>query len=295
MPSGDNLAVVDQVNDLIAGEQPAPVDDEPKREGEAETVEQQPLPEADPGVAAEADQPEGDTPDDEQPEGDAGDEDKPVTFKELAESMGVEPKELYGVEFPLGNGESVTLGDMKDAYKAHQTLVAEREDYEAKKLQSEQEMMVANRQLQQLMTLGVKSGTVTQELLETANAVHQETMRRENALLTRAIPEWQDPQVRSADWQAMVDHVEGYGKSEAWLKSIGDHVSLKILHDAVKYQNRVKAAANGQRKQPTRQVKAKSAKPHSTESLRAKLDAVKATNNVDQQAIATQQLIEGTF
>lgn len=295
MPSGDNLAAVDQVNSLLTGESPQTVvDDEPKREDETETIETESIEAEEQPVADDSPDGEDET-DEDAPETDESEEQQPVTLKELAEALEVDTKELYGVEFPMGGGETATLGELKDAYKAHQQLIAEREDYEEKKLASEQEMMIANRQMQQLMTMGVQNKTFTPEMLDLANKIHQETMRRENKLLLIGIPEWQNETTRSKEYDAMIEHIAPYDLSEADLKAVGNHKWMKVLNDAVRYRNRVKEAANGGRKKPTRQVKAKSAAPHSSKMLREKIDAVHASQNLDKQATAANQILEGKF
>ena len=159
----------------------------------------------------------------EQPEG--------FSLKDLSETLDVDVAELYGVSVPISKDENATLGELKDAFKKYGKLKGEREEYDLHRTRTENELMVARRQAEQLMNMGIDQGLITPEVIKQIEDSNRVTTARENRALLSVIPSWQDKGVRQVDFEGMVEMMSGYGFSENEILNIPDHRIVKFLYD----------------------------------------------------------------
>jgi hypothetical protein len=173
---------------------------------------------------------------------DADENDKPVTLKELAESMEIETKDLYDVEITVGKDETATLGELKDGYRELEKLRGDHEQFETRKTTQENEVMVAKRQIEQLIDIGVRTNSLHPEILTRLESIHGENVGRERRAVLSAIPEWSNDIERSKDFEQMHELLSGYGFSRSEVDGVLDHRLLKFTRDMAKRENQIKHA-----------------------------------------------------
>ncbi len=114
-----------------------------------------------------------------------------MTVKELATQLGTSPKKLYeSLEIGLGDGETITLSEMKSQFKQQSTATRELVEREQTLSQRETQTL-ANLQLLQSVQDDLKgklSPQVIQQLQERTEAKE----RSEQQLLFNAVPELRD-------------------------------------------------------------------------------------------------------
>ena len=162
----------------------------------------------------------------------------PTTIAEAAEALGMEPKDLYKMELTTGDGETVTIGDLKDAYQNRQA--AERETAERAAALDERETAIF--QEHRLLTeLGqdlekALSPEKRQKLVQNLEARDA----RERQLLLDAMPELKDKakfdQFRSDVVEALGKY--GYDPHEI---VVTDHRHLLIVRDLIRAHRRIKS------------------------------------------------------
>jgi len=168
-----------------------------------------------------------------------GEQGRPETFEEAAKMLGFKPKELYDLPVNTGDGETVTVGELKDAYQVRKPIEqAARENVERAVQLDERESVLTDKQ------------TVWDELGDELNKVlppqaqkkmfdHMvERLQHEDKLLKRAIPELQDPQTFKAFIGDVRDALGKYGYAEHEL-SIRDHRQLVIMRDFMRMKKRL--------------------------------------------------------
>ena len=167
----------------------------------------------------------------------------PKTINALAERLGVDVKDLFDIEFALGNqaggdGESRTLGQLKDLAVEHDSLEVDRLRFEETKTKREAEFVRANAELQDLVNMLPKNA-VSPELLQVVANKRAAIVEREKGLTLTAIPEWNDSDTETTDRTAMREHLGGYGFSQGYLESVTDHKTLKYIRDNMQRQQRI--------------------------------------------------------
>lgn len=190
--------------------------------------------------------PKDDKPDEDADKGETvdtvGDDDQPVTLKELSENLEVDVKELYDVAIPLGGGESISLGELKDGHKKAADLLSNQAEWETNKTHKENELMIARREVEQLVTLGNQHGLITPKLLERLEDIHVANMTREHKSLIRAIPSWADPVIRKAEFEQVVSIMSEWGFSENEVLNRPDHREVKFMYDMTQRILKVRGA-----------------------------------------------------
>lgn len=169
-----------------------------------------------------------------------------VSLKDLADTLDVDAKDLYDVQIPIGADKVATLGDLKDSFKKFEVMQKGQADFEDNKTRSENEMMIARRQIESLVQLGAKSGALTPELVDMVDKQHLETVNRERNALYNVIPEWKDNTTRQTDLDAIVNVMSSYGFSRNDVESVLDHRLLKFVHDMTKRTNMISDARKKQ-------------------------------------------------
>ncbi len=231
-------------------------------------VDRQPDPEQE--QAADADQPET--------------EDEEVSLKDLAEMLDVDVKDIYGVKLPLGNGETVSLGQYKDTYKRLQKYEADEEAFQENRRNQENQILVARQQAESLIDMLVSQGAMTPKNLEALENMQRSQLQRESKAIQAVIPSWTDPETRQRDYDAFAELGAEYGFSDVEIRAIGDHRILKMLYDFSAARRHAKKQ-NG--KTPPKQIGGQSKQPKKVSTLaQRKRDARKHGGAVKQQLIA---------
>ena len=174
-------------------------------------------------------------PEDENPE----DEDQALDAKSMAEKLGISIEDLYQIEFNYADGESLTLGQLKDAGDR-----ARGADDEAEKLSQDRERldndnMKARAEIQNIVSL-LPVEAIDPRLIQQAQNQHAELVRSERINVISAIPGWKDPAVEVEDRAAMMDILGGYGFKRVEADNMLDHRLIKLIYDHTRLRAKLK-------------------------------------------------------
>jgi hypothetical protein len=114
------------------------------------------------------------------------------------------------------------------------TYLIEREDFRA----NQDRIVALEREQQQVQHVQQQE----------AQGLQSQALVRADAYLLEHIPQWKDPEVRKADSAVIRTGALSYGYSEAELENLQDPRAVRVLRDAIRYQNGVKelkARGNG--------------------------------------------------
>lgn len=166
---------------------------------------------------------------------------KPKAFDDVAERLGVDVKDLYGVELTTGKGKKVTLGSLKD-------LADKSEDFEVRETQfaervakQEAEWTRAQTEFAELMSL-VDPKAIKPELRDKVRQKVDADVKRERELVLKTIPEWQDQTVREAELGAMVEFLKDFGIHESFLSATMNHKLFRLVRYATLQKQRIARA-----------------------------------------------------
>lgn len=221
--------------------------------------------------------------------GDADAEAKPVTLKELAENLEVDPADLYDVEIAIGKDETATLGALKDSYKEFKSLKANEEANALKRLSEENEHLIAKKQIDNIVEVAFKTGMLTPELKQTLEAYNTEKVAKERRYVLAAIPEWSDEIQRNADFDNMVEHMQEYGFSESEIRGEIDHRKLKFMRDVMR-RDQLAKKFHKETKVPA-QIRGGTQATKKATPLRAKIEAAKTSRNQSLKVATVSELL----
>lgn len=161
---------------------------------------------------------------------------KPKTMAEAAERLGIEAKDLYKLSITTGDGDTVSIGDLKDAHQNR--LAAEQETAKREVALDQRETAITadqriwaemGDQLAQILTPQVR-----QQLAERMS----ERESAERRKLLQALPEMQDEAKFDQFRSDVVDTLGKYGYKPHEIV-VGDHRQLIVLRDLIRLQHRV--------------------------------------------------------
>ena len=182
-----------------------------------------------PEVDSSQSQPDGDLKTSEA-EAEPGESQETLTVKSLAEKLGIDAKELYqSVSIDLGEGQTLTLGELKDRGKdllQTEALLANA---------SEQQLEIENELLVKRQQLNVEAQRLGVEFTPEQSAEHRRTIEAyQDDQVKKALqimPDWQDKATREADLTRIDKITRQYGFSEAEQSTILDARLLKVFRD----------------------------------------------------------------
>jgi hypothetical protein len=173
----------------------------------------------------------------------------PKGLADLAERLGVKPDAVYQVEVPIAEGESLSIGKLKDAYQEHGKLTERELRFEETRLQREGELLRASQELRDLVAM-LPTESLKPEVMQKIRERQAVTLRRERELTLEAIPEWRDEAARVDEIAGMVEHLKGYGFPANYLEHVADHRTLRYIRENWRREQRVKRALDGVQKAP---------------------------------------------
>lgn len=175
------------------------------------------------------------------PEAASDAEQAPTTVKELAEKLGVRPAELYNMlKIDTGDGESMTLSEMKDRAKDLKQSDKLLADSAEKQLSAENEILRRNRELQ-LVAQKIGRNPTEAERAE-ATATFNQYAKEQKAMTLDVIGDWADPAVQRVELKLIGETLTEYGFRPSEIEAILDHRQVKLLRDYTKLRQRLKDA-----------------------------------------------------
>ena len=170
--------------------------------------------------------------------------DESFNAKQLAEKLGITPRQLYaGLKLKMGETE-MSLSEIKD--RAKDMLVSDERLVSADKhkLDSENDLM----RKQQALAMAVQESGVqlSPQMLQRAQAANAEYGRNQAEAALTAIPEWTDPAVQNADYELIRGLQNEYGFSSAEAENMRDHRMVKLFRDFSQQNKRLSDATESE-------------------------------------------------
>lgn len=173
-----------------------------------------------------------------------------MTVKELAEKLQVPAKDLYtNLKVDLGDGRTVTLGELKDQGKNLAQLQAKATE---KKLKAESDLLQKSMALEEAtQALG---RPLTQQDIDRAEHKRQLHSQAQAALLAEIVPEFADPVERDKGYQLIGATLQDYAFSEAQIPYITDARLRKMAYDLGTLRKQLENVASTEVKKTQKQT-----------------------------------------
>lgn len=185
-----------------------------------------------------SDAPDGVETDSEEAAPAADEEPGPVTVKELAQKLDLDPADLYNeLEIPLGDDESITLGEYKDRVKELRNLDGERG--QVTELRNEYEKSLLQTRTELSAILQVIPPEMRDQVLEVAKERSSTYTQEQSQAVLESIPAWKDADKLAEDRAGLVNMGAEYGFSEQEITYTQDARTLRMLHDYLRLRERV--------------------------------------------------------
>lgn len=188
------------------------------------------------------------------------DPDAPVTLAELAEGLEMDAKDMYGVMVPLANGESISIGELKDQYseiaQAEQHFATQRRELDTERMGNVREKMMMNNVLEAIRP------QLTPELLHYVQDFDRRVDLDERMALQRMVPELREKAARDDFLERAIKRIATEtGRSEqeakarlAQMRGRGAAMDVAFLHKALaafEELDRLKGVKAGAERQKT--------------------------------------------
>lgn len=152
----------------------------------------------------------------------------PTDLAGLAEKLKATPDKLYSLKVPMADGESRTLGELKDGYRAADQLRAERETFHVERTRLDTDKRQALQDLEQIVRR-LPPETLTNEAIAAVHEARSLRLQGELEQLLKAVPEWRDAVRYTAEKPLIEAYASQYGYSPADLADVTDHKILRAL------------------------------------------------------------------
>lgn len=211
---------LDQVSALLRGEEPDQGDqgNQDDQDGDSENSD----------ASSETDKPKG----------------KPKNLEALAETLGLEVKDLYEMEIPFADGDDVThktLGEVKDEISERSTFEVDRLAWEEQKTDRDNQVVKSMQEIQEIVSMLPKSA-ISEQLVQAVARKRAVMVETETRMTRQVIPEWTNEDVEERDRAAMREHLGEYGFPENYLDNLVDHKTLRYIRESMKRQQRIERA-----------------------------------------------------
>lgn len=162
----------------------------------------------------------------------------PGDLTSLAEKLKATPDKLYALKVPMADGESRTLGELKDGFRTADQLRVERDEVQIERTSLETERRQA---FEELQAVARQIPNLSREAIEAVREQHSRRMQSELSLLLEAVPELKDPVRWAAERPVVEEWAKGFGFTPAELNEITDHKVLRALRYAALRDRDLKA------------------------------------------------------
>lgn len=163
------------------------------------------------------------------------------TVADVAARLGVDAADVYGIQVTTRDGETVTLGALKDHYQARADGDLERLAWEEQRIAERAELETNRQELAELLS-AVPRDKLNPAIVEQVRRTHEVRMTAEREKLVERMPAWRDDTVRNRELDKISEHLKQYGIPRAVLDSLTDHRLVVYMHDNMARKARVDAA-----------------------------------------------------
>jgi hypothetical protein len=174
----------------------------------------------------------------------------------LAQSLGIEVKDLYGIKVPASGGrEAMTIGQIKDRFQSFDSLESDRLSLTEERVAQEAEFEQTRAELRELLSV-VPKEHLSQEKLQAAAQRVAARNKADGQRLLQSMPEWKDQERRDAEVQDIAEMLGKYGIPASYLKTVRSAPLLKFMRDAARREKQVQQALAAVKKIPRKKVAA---------------------------------------
>jgi hypothetical protein len=216
---------------------------------------------------------------------------KPATLAEAAERLGIEPAAMYDLSINTGDGETVTLGAIKDAWQDRNSIAREGAK-KAMELDARESELVAREAFYSRVQNELAQRLTPQMRSEIAGRFKAEQARHREALL-RAMPELSDPAVMTSFLEQLGQEFEGHGFRPGEIQMLDHRVAL-MARDLMRAKARIaRWAAYEPDQQPIKSRESQGRKDAGGNRTKAIMQRARTGNTADKVA-AVGALIKGS-
>ena len=221
-----------------------------------------------------------------------GDSDEsPTTLESLANHLEVEQSDVYELEVPIGDGVSVSIGQLKDEYKQYGPIREAEEHIKERDDKHEKALLKTRIELNAILQ------TIPPEIREAAarnGQQYQMQYEKDQArLVSETIPEWADADKRAKDREMLIEDGAEYGFSESEITYTQDARTLRWMRDFSRMKREL-----GEMRAGSKRVTGKPSPPGKANKtntgkrrLAAALKRAKADPTIQGKASAVSELI----
>lgn len=167
----------------------------------------------------------------------------PKDLDELAERLGVEVEELYGVELTLGGkGKRVKLSELKDSASSAADLEARELEFEESRIERENALLRERQELDWAIAQMPATDPRFKAVRDRAAAELKKMRDGAERAMLDTIREWKDPAVRTRELDELNAFVQQYGFDAGSIGRIHDPKLMKLLRDSMLREQRIRAA-----------------------------------------------------
>lgn len=158
----------------------------------------------------------------------------PLNLKAIAEQSGVELADLYReLKISVGDGQEVSLEDVKGRYKDTTQLEEDRKSVVKLRGELEADRIAQQRELAKLKAV-TPAERADPQMAQVYEQYKADYISRERESMLRAIPEWAEPAVVVAERKQLQDYLATHGGWPAdTVDQIDDHRLFVTLRQAV--------------------------------------------------------------
>jgi hypothetical protein len=200
---------------------------------------------------------------------------KQKTVVEFAEEHELKPEAIFDLAIPLEAGqEPVTLGQLKDHFKATRDFETKRDEFEDWQQHAQGEVIQARSQLDDVVMrlTSVVPPDVLARAFTDMQADSTAALEKARGQLNEWFPEWSDVQVKIRDRTRLEEVLGTYGFNKFEVGAVRDARLIKFAMDAIRKGDRYDRLKAGTRekipsKEPTSQRKPR--QPNATDQAKA--------------------------
>jgi len=193
---------------------------------------------------------------------------KSKTLGEFAEELEVAPKAIYDLALTVKDGETpVTIGQLKDHYKATKDFDRTAQEFEDYRVQSQNEIIKGRNELDAV--LGRIAAVVPRESMEHILVGVRDQAAQQKASCQKELreffPEWDDDDIRRKAGKRMAGWLVSYGLPAEMLNNLYDAKVIRLLyHMGTKAERYDRLRAGEREKRPSVEPKSSRRKPAPT-------------------------------
>lgn len=163
------------------------------------------------------------------------------SIDKAAKRLSLEMDKAYGIKVPLANGQSMTIGELKDKVQQFTDFEQQQIQYEETRRNSESRIMRAQSELRSLLSM-IPREQLKPELIEKIKRQHDTTLTVERGRTLEVIPEWRSDEIRDKELEGMTEFIQEYGFEPEFIEQFVDHRALKMLRDFWRQSMRIRKA-----------------------------------------------------